>query len=403
MIVTVSKPAKTDGGEWRYASVRSLPLGRITHYVSLVTHHSSWIWLIILTIATLLVYISSLNYPFFWVDPIDIGLARDRSVLQISRPRRAICTIGRLLSCWKSCRAARRATLRFHLVHILTHVINVWLMFALAKRLLQQTFATGIAALFFAWYPFSHQTVTWVISPQPQATLFMLLSAILYYDGRVNHQKSRLQPESSQTLAHQLKPRLQSIDKKIWLSVVMLALALPFQENAVSFGFVIAALEGLIAFTLEAQGGEGSAIPQRWTIVQRERLKNLKWYPLLHIAVCLGFAALWFIIPKDPDSTIVRFDQATGWYLLQGLIWPVAGAVGPWRVWFSALNNPAWAGDHRRAVTLIARPAIGVDAGVTILRRSGRRDGAGPGRPRAASAMWALRRAFCMWRPAARR
>ena len=59
-------------------------------------------------------------------------------------------------------------------------------MFALAKRLLQQTFAAGIAALFFAWYPFSHQTVTWVISPQPQATLFMLLSAILYYDGRAS-------------------------------------------------------------------------------------------------------------------------------------------------------------------------------------------------------------------------
>jgi hypothetical protein len=57
----------------------------------------------------------------------------------------------------------------------------------------------------------------------------------------------------------------------------------------------------------------------------------------------LSFAALWSIIPKDPDSTVARFDQATGWYLLQGLIWPVAGAVGPWRVWFSALSNPAWA------------------------------------------------------------
>jgi hypothetical protein len=64
---------------------------------------------------------------------------------------------------------------------------------------------------------------------------------------------------------------------------------------------------------------------------------------LLHIGVCLAFAALWFIIPKDPDSTIARFDQATGWYLLQGLIWPVAGAIGPWRTWFAALSNPAWA------------------------------------------------------------
>ncbi len=115
----------------------------------------------------------------------------------------------------------------FHLVHIITHVVNVWLMFALAKRLLQQTFAAGIAALFFAWYPFSYQTVTWVISPQPQATLFMLLSAILYYDGRISNRRNW-----------------------IWLSVLMLALALPFQENAASFGFVIAALEMLIVLQM---------------------------------------------------------------------------------------------------------------------------------------------------------
>jgi hypothetical protein len=129
-------------------------------------------------------------------------------------------------------------------------------------------------------------------------------------------------------VSSQLKPRLQSVDKRIWLSVVTLALALPFQENAVSFGFVIAALEVLILPPLRSE--EGS----RW---------GFKWYPLLHIGVCLAFAVLWFIIPKDPDSAIARFDQATGWYLLQGLIWPVAGSIGPWRVWFSALNNPAWA------------------------------------------------------------
>jgi len=70
---------------------------------------------------------------------------------------------------------------------------------------------------------------------------------------------------------------------------------------------------------------------------------GVKWYPLLHIGLCVAFVALWVIIPKDPDSTVARFDQATGWYLLQGLIWPVAGAVGAWRVWFSALSNPAWA------------------------------------------------------------
>ena len=326
---------------------------------SLVTRHSSLFWLIVLTIATLWVYASSLIYPFFWVDPIDIGLARDRSILQIFTTSQGYLYYRPFaFVLWKLLAALQGEynPFAFHLVHILTHVVNVWLIFALAKRVLRHTLAAGIAAWFFAWYPFSYQTVTWVISPQPQATLFMLLAAILYFDGRVNHQESRLahssrtaavgrwaQPVGQHLTRFRLKPRLQSIDTKIWLSVLMLALALPFQENAASFGFVIAALEGLIVLTLDAQGGGNSAVPKRWTVVQRERLRNLKWYPLLHMTICVAFVALWLIIPKDPDSTIARFDQATGWYLLQGLMWPVAGAVGAWRVWFSVLSNPAWA------------------------------------------------------------
>ena len=162
---------------------------------SLVTRHSSLIWLIILTIATLLVYASSLRYPFFWVDPIDIGLARDRSLLQIFTTSQGYLYYRPFaFTLWKLLAALQGEfnPFGFHLVHILTHIVNVGLMFALAKRLLQQTFAAGIAALFFAWYPFSHQTITWVISPQPQATLFMLLSAILYYDGRVKNRRNSI-------------------------------------------------------------------------------------------------------------------------------------------------------------------------------------------------------------------
>ena len=172
MTVSAATPAKR---EWSQA------LG------SFVSRHSSLVWLIILTIATLLIYASSLAYPFFWVDPIDIGLARDRSILQIFTTSQGYLYYRPFaFVLWKLLAALQGEfnPFGFHLVHIVTHIVNVWLMFALAKRVLQQTFAAGIAALFFAWYPFSHQTVTWVISPQPQATLFMLLSAILYYDGR---------------------------------------------------------------------------------------------------------------------------------------------------------------------------------------------------------------------------
>src|SRR5512137_2987603 len=174
MTVSATTPAKHEG----YQAL-----------VSLVTRHSSLVWLIVLTLATLVVYASSLSYPFFWVDPIDIGLARDRSTLQIFTTSQGYLYYRPFaFTLWKLLAALQGEynPLAFHLVHILTHVVNVWLMFALAKRLFQRTFAAGVAALFFAWYPFSYQTVTWVISPQPQATLFMLLSAILYFDGRTS-------------------------------------------------------------------------------------------------------------------------------------------------------------------------------------------------------------------------
>ncbi len=292
----------------------------------LITHHSSLIWLIALTIVTLLAYASSAAYPFFWVDPIDIGLARDRSLLQIFTTSQGYLYYRPFaFVLWKLLAVLQGGyqPLAFHLVHIATHLANVWLMFALAKRLFKQTLPAGIAAWLFAWYPFSYQTVTWVISPQPQATLFMLLSAILYYDGRT---RPRPGGESHRDAA-------QRTGVRVWLSVLLLALALPFQENAASFGFVIAALEVLVI----------PRPPPSSPDVTGEGAKGVRWYPLLHIGVCLAFAAWWVIIPKAPDSTLARFDQATGWYLLQGLLWPVAAAVGPWRVWFAALSNPAWA------------------------------------------------------------
>ena len=319
--------------------------------------HLTAAWLIVLTIATLLVYASSLSYPFFWVDPIDIGLARDRSLLQIFTTSQGYLYYRPFaFTLWKLLAALQGEynPFAFHLVHILTHVVNVWLMFALAKRLFQQTFAAGIAALFFAWYPFSYQTVTWVISPQPQATLFMLLSAILYFDGRVNHQESRLaQPAASDdeplsaascVTAHPAKASTPIHDKKD------LAFGLDARPRP-----ALSRKRGVVWICDRGVGNVdcvAKTSPARPPLLDAsgEGAKGVRWYPLLHIGLCVAFVALWFIIPKDPDSTIARFDQATGWYLLQGLIWPVAGAVGAWRVWFRRVEQSRLgAVDHRRA------------------------------------------------------
>jgi len=280
----------------------------------LVRYPARW-WALILTLAVVMIYGSSLTYPFFWVDPIDIGLAGSRSIPTIFTTSQGYLYYRPFaFVAWKLLFAldGRFNPFTFHLVHVLTHLINTWLIFALARRLFRgrSVLLAGLAALLFAWYPFSHQTVTWVISPQVQALAFMLSSAILYYDGR-----------------------LQGNRRKLIGSLILLAMALPFQENAVSFGFVIAALE--IFIISRDRPMPTSADTRKWW-------QPFSRWPLAHVGLCLAFAGLWFIIPKDPESAVARFEPAVSWYLLQGLIWPVAGAIGPWRAWFSALSNPAW-------------------------------------------------------------
>ncbi len=272
------------------------------------------LWLTGLALATLLVYGSSLGYPFFWVDPIDIGLAGSRSIPTILTTSQGYLYYRPFaFILWKVLFAlsGRFDPFAFHLVQVLTHVLNTWLFYALARRIFRDAthlrgashLPAGIAALCFAWYPASYQTVTWVISPQVQAMAFLLGSALAYYDGRTS-----------------------ADNRKLWLSLWLLAIALPFHENAVSFGFVIAALEAYL--TVRATHLRGAS-----------HVRHISRWPLAHIGACLAFAALWLLIPKDPDSAVARFEPAAGWYLLQGLIWPVAGAVGPWRGW---LDGPAW-------------------------------------------------------------
>ncbi|HLF26344.1 MAG TPA: hypothetical protein VJG32_08410 [Anaerolineae bacterium] len=286
------------------------------------------LWPASLALAVILVYGSSLSYPFFWVDPIDIGLAGSRSISTILTNSQGYLYYRPFaFILWKVLHAlsGRFDPFAFHLVQVLSHVLNVWLFYALARRIFALRFTphpnplpgeardgvrvkprllAGLAALCFAWYPASYQTVTWVIAPQVQATMFLLASAIAYYDGRTSADR-----------------------RKIWLSLALLAIALPFQENAISFGFVIAALEIYLALNHPAS---------QLTIQPTPRLRP---WPLAHIGLCLAFAALWFLIPKDPDSAVARFEPAAGWYLLQGLIWPIAGAVGGWRTW---LAGAAW-------------------------------------------------------------
>ena len=298
-----------------------------------------FIWFL-LAGAVILIYITSLRYPFFWVDPIDIGLAHSRSILTILTNSEGYLYYRPFaFILWKTLRAVagRFDPLAFHLLQVVLHLINSGLMYLLTRQIFRLAYqeerprhsawprffgpdaAALLAALCFAWYPPSYQTVTWVISPQLPAMMFTLAAANTYITGRLQHKTGRL-----------------------WLSLLLLALALPFHENAVLFGPILIILEAYLAIHVPTLATR--VLPDRLTtwISQKpdfSALARISLWPLAHLGLCLAFMVLWFLIPKDPESAVARFEPATGWYLLQGLIWPVAGAVASWREW---LSEPAW-------------------------------------------------------------
>ncbi|MGH2593904.1 MAG: hypothetical protein ACRDGG_10365, partial [Anaerolineae bacterium] len=105
------------------------------------------LWLAGLTFATFLIYGSSLSYPFFWVDPIDIGLAGARSIpTLLTNSQGYLYYRPFAFILWKTLYAlsGRFDPYAFHLVQVLTHSLNAWLFYLLARRIFQD--ATHLAS-----------------------------------------------------------------------------------------------------------------------------------------------------------------------------------------------------------------------------------------------------------------
>jgi hypothetical protein len=185
-----------------------------------------------LTALALALYGGSLRYPFFWDDPEDLMMmAQAHSVVTLVTTR--VCPYYRPLAfvLWKTLHAlqGRFDPLTFHLLHVLTHALNGVLTYKLARRLIGQRIVATAAAVLFVLYPHSYQAVTWVTTNQPGITALLLGALIAYYDGRVRGSRWLL-----------------------WISLTLMAIALPWHENATSFGIIVAALE---RFLRELPGG----------------------------------------------------------------------------------------------------------------------------------------------------
>lgn len=275
--------------------------------------HIEWLIGAGLVVLALAAYRASLCYPFFWDDPTELGRAQARSIIHLFTTSRGYLYYRPLtFTVWKIIGAlqGRFDPLTFHLIQVVTHALNGVLTYALARRLVGQRSVATAAAVLFVLYPSSYQAVTWVEVPQLQLTTLLLGTLIAYYDGRVRRNR-----------------------RLLWISLVLTVVALPVHENGITFGLIVAGLEGVI---LCQERGAGS---ENWIQFLLRRASRCWPFPTLHLLACIAFFTLWLFIPKDTSLAHLWFEPAVGGYLLQGFIWPVAGALGPWLAW---LPGPAW-------------------------------------------------------------
>jgi hypothetical protein len=255
--------------------------------------------LILLAVA---LYGASLRYPFFWDDPVELGRAQARSIVTLFTASRDYLYYRPLtFTLWKAIGAlqGRFDPFTFHLIQVVTHALNGVLTYTLARRLFRQRAVAAIAAALFVLYPLSYQAVTWVAVAQVQVTTLLLGTLIAYHDGRMRKDR-----------------------KLLWLSLALTVVALPMHENGMTFWVMVVALEGMLL--RRERAGES------WGLFLRRKVVTWWPFPALYLLASVGFFLIWLFIPKSASLSQLAFRPAVGQYLLQGLIWPVAGALGAW-------------------------------------------------------------------------
>lgn len=204
------------------------------------------------------------------------------------------------------------STSMMHLENVLLHLLNSFLVFALARILLPAaerltSFVPLVAALVFALHPLAVEPVGWVSGrTDVLAATFVLLSAVALLKFKLEH-------------------------KKIFALLALVALVLGMLSKEVALGFVPGAFLLLIAKTPGKEEFTAAATDKFWT-----RAKKIGAYLLLSsgaLLVFFGFRALAFtsnsskismtlqFMFNDLYATLFVFLRAFGFYLKK-LYWP---------------------------------------------------------------------------------
>ena len=281
--------------------------------------------LVLALVLTLFAYAGSLSAGFLYDDPLDLPRAGGRSLVEIFTSAGESGYFRPLsLTLWKiSYELAGRydpVVLRAWVVAL--HVLNGWLVYQLARRLVDPV-AGLVATALFVWFPFSYQVVSNVNAIfHALVTALVLLAVLLYWEAR--RQTSRA-----------------AAGWRLGLALGVTGLAVLTHENGLVVVPAVLAVEAALRLT--------------------HRVHRLTWWPALFLAEAAAWLLLWWLVPRwrtnwslDPESL-----RLNGLYFLQGLGYPVTG-------WLTHL----WpGGGSGLKVFLVTAVTLLVVSGLLIARR----------------------------------
>ncbi len=241
-------------------------------------------WLIPLLLLTAALYAPSLRYGFLWDDPIWFQRVVGKPWWQLFAPmpdnqfyRPGTLLIIRLF-------AHPDGTfpiVAMHAFQIGLHLINVALLYRLARLLRADEATASLAAALFALFPPGAQAVLWAAPQQPWVIAVELLVLNLY-----------------PTVARRGGWRW-------WGLAALFLFGMTIQENGVQVLPFLFLLEGW----------------RRRSLRRGLRRRELWGFVLL----AAGYLTLWLLMPKHQGEVGWGFERSVALYLLQAPAWPLLG------------------------------------------------------------------------------
>ncbi len=314
-----------------------------------------------LLLLTAALYAPSLRYGFLWDDPIWFQRVVGKSWWQLFAPMpdNQFYRPGTLLIIRLFARPdGTFPIVAMHAFQIGLHLINVALLYRLARLLRADEATASLAAALFALFPPGAQAVLWAAPQQPWVIAVELLVLNLY-----------------PTVARRGRWRW-------WALAALFLFGMTIQENGVQ----------VLPFLFFLEGWRRRSL--------RRALHRRELWGFILLAA--GYLTLWLLMPKHQGEVGWGFERSVALYLLQAPAWPLLGWVrgvpdrlvhllpwveigtlallalwlllrrrGDWLLWglgwFAAHLFSSWAGLHEAYVFLSPRLFYLAAPGIALL------------------------------------